>query len=347
LAFVTGSIGCGTTRMTNSSRTATEQLLMSSVIDRAVDDIDCTPLSGKSIYFDFGSSKATADVRYLADTIRQKLLAEGCVLTDKKTDADLVVSMRIGAMGTDSNQVVFGVPSVNVPPALTALSSNPTPIPTIPELPLAKKQAQRGVVKMGLFAYNQKTGEAYWQSGALPIHSTAKELWVLGAGPWQWGTIYDQPKFAGGNMPLSGLIRRLRKSTIDDEPITVASTAVFNEPTSDVRDVDMEPGKIQLAEHVEPIKPIAAEKSVVPAKQEPASTENAAGEKKKPSAPDAKAPAAKQPAASKQATLLAGQPAATVEAPPPKSQPIPQAPVSPEPKPKQSDQPASNSSPDK
>jgi hypothetical protein len=287
LVLAACSIGCGTTRMTNSARTATEQLLISDVLDRAVDDIDCTPLSGKSVYFDFGSAQTAGDKRYLADTVRQKLLASGCVLKDKKTDADLVVGLRIGAIGTDSNRVMFGVPSVNVPPALMALSATPVPIPTIPELPLAKKQAQRGVAKIGLFAYDQKTGGAYWQSGALPIDSTAKEFWLLGAGPWQWGTIYDQPKFAGGNMPLSGLFRRLRRPTVEDEPINVSSTALFNQPTPEVLDVDVEPGKIQLAGHAEPI---ADEKTAIPPKKGPAAAEGDSDENKQSSAPDSTAP---------------------------------------------------------
>ncbi len=204
-------------------------------------------------------------------------------MKDKKTDADLVVHMRIGTIGTDSNRVIFGVPSVNVPPALMAVSA--MPIPVIPELPLVQKQAQRGVAKIGLFAYDQKTGEAYWQSGALPINSTAKELWVLGAGPWQWGTIYDQPKFAGGNMPLSGFIRRLRRPTVDDASITVESTVVFDKPTPKLLDVDMGPDKIQLVGHAEPIKPIDGEKPVSPPKKEPATAENAT-DKMKPTMPE-------------------------------------------------------------
>ena len=142
--------------------------------------------------------RPTEDQQYLIDTVRQKLLASGCVVKDSKAAADLVVGMRVGTMGTDSNQVIFGVPSVNVPPALAALGSSPMSIPTIPEVPIVKKQAQRGVAKIGLFAYEQKTGQAYWQSGATAIDATAKEVWLLGAGPWQWGTIYDEPKFAGG-----------------------------------------------------------------------------------------------------------------------------------------------------
>jgi hypothetical protein len=243
--------------------------LISGVIDRAIDDIDFTPLSDKSVYFAFGSPQTAGDKGYLASTVRQKLLASGCVLKDNKTDADLVLHLRIGTIGTDSNRVIFGVPSVNVPSALMALSATPMPIPTIPEIPLVKKQAQRGVAKIGL----------------LPIESTAKELWVLGAGPWQWGTIYDQPKFAGGKMPLSGFIRRLHRSTVDDEPITVTSTAVFNKPPPDLLDVEVKPGKIQLAGHAEPIKPIDRKNPDSPANKEPASAENTVDKKQQPTAP--------------------------------------------------------------
>ncbi len=261
LAIASCLTGCGTTRITGTSRTATEQLLMSGAIDRAIDDIDCTPLAGKSIFVGTDYYRPTGDQQYLVDTVRQKLLASGCTLKTKETDAELVMNLRVGTIGTDSNRLIFGVPSVNVPPALAALSSSPMSIPTIPEVPLVTKQAQRGVAKIGLFAYDRETGSAYWQSGASPMASTAKEVWVLGAGPWQWGTIYDQPKFAGGNMSLTRLYRKLRGRQEEVDPtVTVASTATFFEPDLDVPSGDIEPGKIQLAGHADPIKPDEADK---------------------------------------------------------------------------------------
>jgi hypothetical protein len=288
--------GCGTTRITGTSRTATEQLLMSGAIDRAIDDIDCTPLAGKSIFVGTDYYRPTADQQYLIDTVRQKLLASGCTLEAKEADAELVMNLRVGTIGTDSNRLIFGVPSVNVPPALAALSSSPMSIPTIPEVPLVTKQAQRGVAKIGLFAYDRETGSAYWQSGASPMASTAKEVWVLGAGPWQWGTIYDQPKFAGGNMSVTRLYRKLRRRQEEVDPtITVASTATFFEPDLDVPSGDIEPGKIQLAGHAEPIKPDEADKPKSDSAAKPIPKGTPAAEK-----PVAKAtPAAETPATKK------------------------------------------------
>jgi hypothetical protein len=46
------------------------------------------------------------------------------------------------------------------------------------------------------------------------------------------------------------------KAGSGEHRVTVASTAAFNKPTPDLLDVEVQPGKIQLAGHAEPIKPI-------------------------------------------------------------------------------------------
>jgi len=55
-----------------------------------------------------------------------------------------------------------------------------------------------------MFLYNRQTGRPVWQSGVTPEESRAKAVWVLGAGPFQRGTIYQGTKFAGDrlNIPL-------------------------------------------------------------------------------------------------------------------------------------------------
>ena len=119
-AFVAGLLvvfGCGTTRITDTRRTATEQLLISEAIDRAIDEIDGSPLAGKKVHFVDGTPRPTEDQMYLSSTVRQKLLASGAVLASGKGDAELLVEARTGALGTDSYNVMFGIPSVNVPPA--------------------------------------------------------------------------------------------------------------------------------------------------------------------------------------------------------------------------------------
>jgi hypothetical protein len=75
----------------------------------------------------------------------------------------------------------------------------------IPEIPLAKKTDQQGVSKIAVFAYNRVTGERLWQSGTLEAISTARDTWVLGAGPFRKGTILHGTEFAGEQIPVPHL----------------------------------------------------------------------------------------------------------------------------------------------
>jgi hypothetical protein len=72
----------------------------------------------------------------------------------------------------------------------------------IPEIPLAKKTDQEGIAKIAVFAYNRTTGQPVWQSGVVQAMSTAKDTWLLGAGPFQNGTIRKNTQFAGEPLPI-------------------------------------------------------------------------------------------------------------------------------------------------
>ncbi len=195
------STGCGTTRWTDSTRTATEQLLITDAIDEAVGQLNLEVLADREVFFDPQYLNGTVDENYMISSLRQHLLASGCILKEIREDATIVVEARSGAVGTDRHDVMIGVPSVNVPSFL------PTPVAlpsTIPEIPLAKNTKQRGVVKLAVFAYNRKTGRRVWQSGIEPVTSFAKDSWVLGAGPFRKSTIKDGSSFVGDVIPLIG-----------------------------------------------------------------------------------------------------------------------------------------------
>ena len=85
-----GLVGCGTTRSSDTKRTATEQVLISDAIDRAVVALKVHRLSGQSIYFDDRYLYDAVDSGYLISSIRQHLLANGCILKDERTEADFV-----------------------------------------------------------------------------------------------------------------------------------------------------------------------------------------------------------------------------------------------------------------
>ena len=67
--------GCGTTRLSDTQRTATEQLLLSDAIDRAVDHLDFHFLDGKKVYLDASALKPETDAVYLASSLRQQMAA--------------------------------------------------------------------------------------------------------------------------------------------------------------------------------------------------------------------------------------------------------------------------------
>jgi hypothetical protein len=267
---LTSIIGCGTTRWTNSPRTATELLLISDAIDRSIDRMDFQYLAGEAVFLDAQYLTGTLDENYIVSSLRQKLLASACTLTEEREDAKYVVEARSGGVGTDQHDLTFGVPSVNIPPVLGSVGGVPA---SIPEVPLIKKTAQKGVAKLAIFAYERETGRAVWQSGAAPVNSTAKDTWIFGAGPFQRGTIYDGPKFAGSQIPVpdvlhpndeflrphqgsksrrshqasgaSDIAQRLGEKH-ETEPISVTSHAVFLEaaPPDDA---------VQLADHEQPV----------------------------------------------------------------------------------------------
>lgn len=257
------SAGCGATRSTDTSRTATEQLLISDAIDRAVQAVDLKVLAGQSVYFDDSRLSDVVDRNYLISTIRQHLLANGCQLRDSRDKADFVVEARAGAVGTDRNDLLFGVPSTNVP---QILPMQPLPAAAIPEIPIAKRRDQKGVAKLAVFAYHRETGAPVWQSGLVHQESSSNDVWILGAGPFQRGSIYEGTAFAGSV---------LRKEEEDGkaEPrrlpaVDLAQASTFTPPqrltAAAPAEKPHEPAAVQPATHAEPQPPADAAAAAAP-----------------------------------------------------------------------------------
>jgi hypothetical protein len=221
MLLVVGFVGCGTTRSSDTSRTATEQILISDAIDRAVVTLNVDSLTGQAVFFDDQYLRKAVDSGYLISSIRQHLLANGCVLKDERADADFVVEGRSGAVGTNRHDLLFGIPSTNVP-QIFPLQGIPA---AIPEVPFAKRRDQRGVAKIAMFAYHRETGRPVWQSGIALQESTLNDVWLLGAGPFQYGTIRNGPLFAKQRVDGS-------PETVGDEAVSIAKEITFTNPAT-------------------------------------------------------------------------------------------------------------------
>jgi hypothetical protein len=194
-------VGCGTT----TTRTATEQLLMSDAVDQAISQIDFQSLRGQKVFLDtlyLHSVKGVGFVNseYIISSLRQQLTASSCLIQDTRESADIIVEPRVGALGTDGHEVVYGIPQAGSLTSAASMFSN-SPLPVLPELSLGKSNAQSGIAKVIVFAYDRESRLPIWQSGIAKAESTSSNTWYLGAGPFQKGTIYEGMRFAGQKLP--------------------------------------------------------------------------------------------------------------------------------------------------
>ena len=194
LATAGVTAGCGTTRWSDSKRTATEQMLLSDAVDRAVKAIDMRPLAGRAVFLDTAFMDDVSDSQYLASTIRHQLIACGCRLASDRGAAEVIVEARAGALGTDRSELLIGIPATSVEFAGSGT--------TLPEMAAAKRTDQRAVAKVSLFAYEADSGRPLWQSGLQNADSSTRDRWVFGGGPFRSGDISEWIEFAGDDVAL-------------------------------------------------------------------------------------------------------------------------------------------------
>jgi hypothetical protein len=203
VALTLAFCGCGTT----TQRTGIEQLLLSDAVDMAVEQLDMSVFNGKQVFLDTSylpqphkDRPETVGTNYLASSIRQRLASSGALLTPNREDAEIIVEPRVGALGANGHEVVYGIPRNNALGVATSVLPNVPTIPVIPEIALARVDSNSGIAKVMLFAYDRETRLPVWQSGIARAESTSRNTWVFGAGPVQNGTVYKGTRFAGGVM---------------------------------------------------------------------------------------------------------------------------------------------------
>lgn len=231
---------------------------MSDAVDRTIAQIDFRSLSGKKVYLDTtylkpikGVGIGFVNVDYIVSSLRQQMIASRCLLQDTREDAEYIAEVRVGALGSDGHEMTYGIPASSVLRSAASLMPNMPPVPVIPEIALAKKNDHQSAMKIAVFAYHRETKQPFWQSGVLQARSTAKDTWILGAGPFQSGTIYKGTQFAGSKLNLSPI-----ESDEEEQTDNVNSVASYNRETFFGEPVIVrQPAKVELAGHEEPAKP--------------------------------------------------------------------------------------------
>jgi len=173
-------IGCTSTKTSNTARTAREQMLLSTAVDQALGKIDFAAFNGQKIYLE-EKYLDCVDKGYLIGSMRHRTLLNGGILVPKAEDADIVLEMRAGTLGTDSADSYLGTPEIALPGMLT-----------VPEVRLVSRMRQSATAKIGLVAYDAKTSQLLGSGGVSSSQSEDNNWFVMGVGPYQSGTVKDE-----------------------------------------------------------------------------------------------------------------------------------------------------------
>jgi hypothetical protein len=129
--------GCATRSMSNTPRTAIEQLLLSAAVDAAVQKFVLREVAGKKVHIDFANLSAY-DAEYIKVAVRARFAELGATLLDKPDEAEYVAEVASGGLGNEYKSFLIGIPSLPVP-------GSPVPLP---EVALYKKVEQTGIMKL-------------------------------------------------------------------------------------------------------------------------------------------------------------------------------------------------------
>jgi len=205
--------GCTSTSTSNTARTAKEQMLLSNAMDQSLDKVDFTPLYGQKVlveekYLD------CVDKGYLVGSVRHRIMRAGGVLAASADEADVIMELRSGGVGTDTANSFVGLPAITLPGMLT-----------LPEVRLTERKTQHGYSKIGMVVYDAKSKQVLGDGGMSMAQAEDSNWYVLGLGPWQDGALKGDIANAR-RIPHGMKSNRLPTQVAFDSPSNRSSTAV-------------------------------------------------------------------------------------------------------------------------
>jgi hypothetical protein len=151
--------GCAWFKLTEPPRSATEQLLLSTSVDRALASTDLSKFDGQKVFLDT-TYFDSYDSKYAIGEIRDALSRAGALLENSATNSNVIIEARSGALSTGSADSLIGVPSTGLPVPLSGAVS-------IPEIAFYKSSKQNSYAKIALLAYANQSRAHIYSSGPL------------------------------------------------------------------------------------------------------------------------------------------------------------------------------------
>lgn len=149
--------GCVKYRSSEPKRTATEQLLLSTAADHALENINVSLLEGRTVFLNTTYFDAI-DKEYVIGSIRDLFFSSGAPVVDDLDEAEVVVEVRSGAFSIDGADTLTGMPTLPFPVPFAGVIQTP-------EIPLYKAERQKSIAKFALVAYERDSGKHVTSTG--------------------------------------------------------------------------------------------------------------------------------------------------------------------------------------
>ena len=174
------SVGCSSMKRSDTARTAREQLLISNAVDQSLGKCDFAAFQGTKVYVE-EKYLESVDKAYILGSIRHRLMLNGANISAKPEEADAVVEVRSGGVGTDNADSYIGIPEIVLPGMLT-----------LPEVRMWQRSRQSALAKIGIVAYDAKSHDMLGAGGVSASLASDTNMFFLGLGPIQSGTAREE-----------------------------------------------------------------------------------------------------------------------------------------------------------
>lgn len=171
-ASIVFSNGCLDPRITNTGRSAVEQTLLATAIERGVGLMPFDEFAGRAAFVDYGFLASQVDKEYVQAMFDAHLTRSGVRLTADKTKAAIIVKVSCGVLATDSISFNLGTPRLPIPLPYTEISF------AIPEISLLRKVSRTGSGRFNAVVSDAVTGD-YLTSYSGVNSRTIYNNWVV------------------------------------------------------------------------------------------------------------------------------------------------------------------------
>lgn len=175
LAFALGA--CKSVRETSPQRTATEQLLVSTAVDRAVEHMNLNIPEGTKVFLAADQLEGP-DGKYATAAMRDRLLRRGAHLVADRGTAQAVVEIRAGALSIDDRKLLVGTEGFNVPIPFAGQFG-------FPEIALYREKERLGLAKLAAVGYSVPEGRLIDSTGSQFGYSHQDEKVLLFFFSWR------------------------------------------------------------------------------------------------------------------------------------------------------------------